>query len=276
MNLSRAISVPVLAGLALALATPHPANAEAAGDDDWRFSTTIYAWVPTMSGEASIQLRENRDVSLEMDPGDVLSALNFAAFAAVEAEKGRWGLATDLIYLDLGGTDRKEKGFTIGNVELPVGGSAKIQWDLSGWVWATGVTWLAVEDPRHPVKLVGGARMLDLTTEVKIDLEGDIGNIPLPGRRAQGEAGNTVWDAIVGVKGRFDPGVQDKWFVPYYFDIGTGESDLTWQGVLGVGYTFGWGDLLAAWRYLDYDLPNDYALRELTNSGAAIGVTFRF
>ena len=54
-----------------------------------------------MSGEASIQLRENRDVSLEMDPGDVLSALNFAAFAAVEAEKGRCGLATDLIYLDL-------------------------------------------------------------------------------------------------------------------------------------------------------------------------------
>jgi hypothetical protein len=46
--------------------------------------------------------------------------------------------------------------------------------------------------------------------------------------------------------------------------------------MVGIGYTFGWGDLLAAWRYLDYDLPNDYTLRELTNSGVAFGATFRF
>jgi hypothetical protein len=273
MNLSRSMSVPMLA--AIALATPLPANAEAASDD-WRFSTTIYAWVPSLSGEASIELRENRDVSLEMDPGDVLDALNFAAMAAFEAEKGRWGLATDLIYLDIGGAEDGQRDFTIGDVELPAGVSAEIRWDMTGWIWTTGVTWLAVEDPRHPVKLVGGARMLDLTSEAKIDLEGEIGDIPLPGRSARGEASDTVWDAIVGVKGRFDPGTADKWFVPYYFDIGTGESDLTWQGMVGVGYTFGWGDLMAAWRHLDYDLSDDYTLRELTTSGVAIGATFRF
>jgi hypothetical protein len=273
MNLCRSMSVPMLA--ALALATPLSANAEDAGDN-WRFSTTIYAWLPTLSGDASIQLRENRDVSVEMDPGDVLDALDFAAMAAFEAEKGRWGLVTDLIYLDLSNTEAGVKDFTIGNVEIPASASAEVEWDLSGWIWTTGVTWLAVEDPRHPVKLIGGARMLDLTAEVKIDIQGNIGSIPLPGRMAQGKDSGTVWDAFVGVKGRFDPGEADKWFVPYYLDIGTGESDLTWQGVLGVGYTFGWGDLLAAWRYLDYDFSNDNGLRELTNSGVAIGATFRF
>jgi hypothetical protein len=276
MNLSSAMPVRTLAACAaLALAAPYTAHAQAASDD-WRFSTTIYGWLPTLSGDASIQLKQNRDVSLEMDPGDVLSALNFAAFLAAEAEKGRWGVATDLIYLDLGGTERNARDFTLGGIELPADASAKIGWDLSGWVWTTGVTWLALEGPRHPLKLVGGARMLDLTTEAKIDLEGNVGGIPLPGRSAQGEAGNTAWDVIVGLKGRFDPGQADEWFVPYYFDIGTGESDLTWQGMLGIGYTFGWGDMLAAWRHLDYNLPNDYALRELTTSGVAIGATFRF
>jgi hypothetical protein len=33
---------------------------------------------------------------------------------------------------------------------------------------------------------------------------------------------------------------------------------------------------LAAWRHLDYDLSDDYTLRELTTSGVAIGATFRF
>ena len=132
MKLPRSIAVPTLAAIAAnAAAAPHPAHAEAAGDD-WRFSTTIYAWLPTMSGEASIPLKENRDVSLEMDPGDVLSALNFAAFLAAEAEKGRWGIATDLIYLDLGGTEKNARDFTIGDVELPADASAKIGWDLSG------------------------------------------------------------------------------------------------------------------------------------------------
>ena len=80
----------------------------------------------------------------------------------------------------------------------------------------------------------------------------------------------------MGVKGRFDLGQQGAWFVPYYADIGTGDSDLTWQAMLGLGYSFGWGDLIGAWRYLDYDMPSGDGLRDLYSSGAAIGVTFRF
>jgi hypothetical protein len=276
IRLPRSIAVPTLAAIAvIAAAAPCVSHAETASDD-WQFSTTIYGWLPTLSGDATIQLKQNRDVSLTMDPGDVLSALNFAAFLAADARKGRWGVATDLIYLDLGGTETGQRDFMLGDLELPVTASAKIGWDLTGWVWTTGVTWLALEGPRHPLMLVGGFRMLDLETEVKIDLEGDILGNPLPGRSADGEASDTAWDMIVGLKGRFDPGNVDEWFIPYYFDIGTGESDLTWQGMVGIGYTFGWGDLLAAWRYLDYDMPNDYTLRELTNSGVAVGATFRF
>jgi len=32
-------------------------------------------------------------------------------------------------------------------------------------------------------------------------------------------------------------GESRKWFVPYYLDVGTGESDLTWQAMGGIGYS---------------------------------------
>ncbi len=38
-------------------------------------------------------------------------------------------------------------------------------------------------------------------------------------------------------------GAGHAWSVPYYLDVGTGDSDLTWQGLLGLAYSFGWGDL---------------------------------
>ena len=45
-----------------------------------------------------------------------------------------------------------------------------------------------------------------------------------------------LWDGIVGAKGRIWIG-RSNWSIPYYFDIGTGSSSLTWQGMLGVAYT---------------------------------------
>jgi hypothetical protein len=41
-------------------------------------------------------------------------------------------------------------------------------------------------------------------------------------------------------------------FVPYYLDVGTGDSKLTWQGIAGLGYAFSWAEVIGTWRYLDY------------------------
>ena len=59
-------------------------------------------------------------------------------------------------------------------------------------------------------------------------------------------------DAIVGLRGRRNIG-GEQWFVTYYADVGAGDSDLTWQANVGAGYAFGWGDVVLAYRYLDYD-----------------------
>jgi len=64
--------------------------------------------------------------------------------------------------------------------------------------------------------------------------------------------------------------------VPFYLDVGTGQSDLTWQVAAGVGYSFQWGEVLAMWRYLDYNFKSGSDLEELNFNGAMLGVTFRW
>jgi hypothetical protein len=64
--------------------------------------------------------------------------------------------------------------------------------------------------------------------------------------------------------------------VPYYLDVGTGQSKLTWQGILGVGYAFNWGSIVGAWRYLDYEFKSGSSIENISFNGPAIGLIFRW
>ena len=68
-----------------------------------------------------------------------------------------------------------------------------------------------------------------------------------------------LWDVIVGIRGEFD-WTSEKWSTPYYLDVGTGSSSLTWQAMAGLSYAFGWGDLLLMYRHLDYDQSSNKLL----------------
>jgi len=71
-------------------------------------------------------------------------------------------------------------------------------------------------------------------------------------------------------------GANRQWYVPYYLDVGAGESDLTWQGMAGLGYSFDSIDVTGVWRYLDYDLGDSRPIKSIDFNGPAVGVTFRF
>jgi hypothetical protein len=99
--------------------------------------------------------------------------------------------------------------------------------------------------------------------------------MPVPGRAGAATAELSNWDFIFGLRGRFAFGAQKTWFVPYYVDLGTGDSDFTWQGIAGLGYAFEWCEITAVWRYLYYDLPSDTPIQEMNFSGPAAGITFQ-
>jgi hypothetical protein len=77
-----------------------------------------------------------------------------------------------------------------------------------------------------------GARLAHMKQELNWTFSGDFGPVTPP--PMTGTRGTSVdqWDAVVGGKGRVMFGADHHWAMPYYFDIGTGDSDFTWQAVL--------------------------------------------
>ncbi len=111
--------------------------------------------------------------------------------------------------------------------------------------------------------ILGGARYLYLKADLGLD--------PLDLRTS--DPGSN-WDAIIGARGDVD--LAEKWHLFGYLDIGTGESDLTWQAMAGIGYKFKWIHLNAAYRYLEWDFDDNAALDDLNISGPGLGIKFVF
>ena len=57
-------------------------------------------------------------------------------------------------------------------------------------------------------------------------------------------------------------------------DLGGGNTKFTWQAIAGIGYSFTWGDILVAWRYLDHEFKSGEPVQTLTFNGVGAGVIF--
>jgi hypothetical protein len=265
---------PLAAVAAVAALVPFHAHADSTSGG-WQWDATAYLWLPSLGGETSFPA-DGGGSSIDVSADAILDSLNFAFMGALAGHRGPWGIATDLLYLDLGSSKNGTRDFGIGQVDLPASVDADLRLDMTGWLWTLAGTYTLVQREAVSVEVLAGARMLDLEQTLRWQLNGDISTLPLPGRSGSGGAEATQWDAIVGMKGRASFGADGNWFVPYYLDVGTGDSDLTWQGMVGLGYRFDSVDAAAVWRYLDYDIGDDTPIASIDFNGPALGVTFRF
>jgi hypothetical protein len=269
----------LLASLALLLFAAEsftaPAAAQAVAQtspSDWQFSAILYLYLPQISGSTTFPT--GQAVNITIDPNKLISNLNFAFMGAFEARKGAWGGFTDLIYTNVGGSESATRDFSIGGVAIPGSVTANLHLDVKATVWTTAGFYRALDTPNISLDVLLGARGLFLNQNLSWQFSGDFGPFVGPGRGGSGESNLTNWDAIVGLKGRWSFGDRHAWFVPYYLDVGTGASHLTWQGMAGVGYGFSWGSVIAVWRYLDYQFKSNDA--SLAMNGPAIGVAFHW
>lgn len=264
--------------LVAALATPMamlamPARAQ--GADPWRFQASVYVYLPTISGSTSFP-QSGAGSGVAIDASTILDNLKFTFMGSFEARRDSWGLFTDVIYMDVGDSKSDYRQFTVGGITLPGGTSTRVDYDLKGWVWTVGGVWAVSSEPAATLDLLAGARLLDIEQTLGWDITGNVGSVPLPDRTGSSTAGLSNWDVVVGLKGRLTLGSGDRLFAPYYADIGTGESDLTWQVMGGIGYSFKWGDIVAAWRYLDYDMKSSDNIESLDFNGPAFSAVFRW
>ena len=44
----------------------------------------------------------------------------------------------------------------------------------------------------------------------------------------------------------------------------------------GIGYSFQWGDVVGAWRYIDYEMKSGKQVESLTFNGPSISAVFRW
>ena len=250
-----------------------PQTAIAQSSDDWRFHAVLYGYFPDIKGTSNFSTPGGTP-SINVDADTLISNLKFVFMGTFEAQKGRWGFLTDVIYLDVGGSNSGTRDISIGNVQLPAGVTANADLDIKGTVWTVAATYRLSPDPAAPIDVFAGARFIELKQTLGWEFSTDLGpNQPSRSGNSTNKASN--WDGIIGLKGRLAFGPNREWYVPYYADVGTGESDLTWQLFAGLGYTFRWGELVAGWRYLDYDFKGA-KLQDATFSGPLIGVGFHW
>ncbi len=266
------ILLPALAALVLGMPVTTGAQAQMKADD-LRFRATIYGWFPGISGTTEFPSGAGGP-SFNVNAKDLVDDLKIALMGTLEVQSGKWGGVVDWVYSDVGGDKSGTRNFSIRGQTLAAGVTANLNVDVKTNILGLAGTYSFVEDPATSIGLVFGARMLDVDQTLNWAFNG---TGPL-GIAAAGttEVSGTNWDAIIGLRGRARFGSDLRWFVPYYADVGGGNSKFTWQAIVGLGYSFSWGDVGVVWRYLDYEFKSGEPIQTLTFNGVAAGVSFTF
>jgi hypothetical protein len=271
-QMHRMVSV---AAIAVAAMAPNVVPAQPLSDQ-WQFGASVYGWLPTIRGNTSFPTGGS-DLSIKVDvsPSQIIDNLKFVAMGTFSAQKDHWGVFTDFIYLNVGGSKSAARNLRIGGVTLPVGITADASLDIKSLVWTLAGSYRVVADPNASLDVFAGARLLELKERLGWQFSADIGGITPPPRSGGSDVKGNKVDAIVGVKGRYAFGTNREWFVPYYVDVGGGDSKQTWQGVGGIGYAFHWGEVFVVYRYLDYKFKNA-KIDDVNLGGPAFGVVFHW
>jgi len=277
MKRTRLITFAALA--ALALCGPFSAAAQTT-DSDWKFSITPYLWLPSIDGTLKYSATPGISGSPEVQvgPNGYLENLRLAFMIAGEVRKDRWLAFTDVIYLDFSSEDGKVQSINFGGDRVSSSANVSTSSSLKGAAWTLGAGYAVL--PGRPVEMdvFGGMRYFGLHASsdwqltTTVTAPGGTQTFPRSGS-ISGTA--DLWDGIVGFKGRIWLG-RSNWSIPYYFDMGTGSSALTWQGMLGIAYSWKVVSLTLTYRYLYYDQKDDKLIQDMRFSGPALGVMFRF
>jgi len=273
----RAVAAAVIAVIASA------AQAQTApSDSSWTFAVTPYLWLPSFEGTLRYSLPPgsgNPEVGVQ--DNHPLSSLDAAFMIAGEARRGRLSFFGDYIYLKFSPSSSSVTAVDFNPGAPPVnplsttvdrGTTTQLKGQL--FTLAAGYNLAA---PDAPLDAIGGVRYLTLDSQTDWQLSAAVaGSGAGQTFAASGAAtrNQNTWDAIVGARGRAR--LMDRWFVPYYLDIGAGTSRLTWEAQTGVGYSFRWGDLTLAYRYLFYDQGQERLLHNFSFKGATLAASFRF
>jgi hypothetical protein len=241
------------------LASPLSARAaDPASPDSWKVAGDIYLWGASIGAETVT----GGKVHVGFDT--LLDHLDMAFMGGLGARKGRWTIGVDAIYMDVSGDSS-------GALTLPDGSVAPSSANLvlKAWVVDPNIGYNVVDTGTFTLDLVAGARYLYLKPTLSAQVDG-----PLETRFRQFSESANVWNGVGGIRGRVH--LCPRLFVPFYADAGAGASKLTWQAFGGLGYSFGWIEVVAAYRYIDWNLKDSKVFDDLNLGGPILGARIYF
>jgi len=212
----------------------------------------LYGWLPTLDGTMTFQVPGEPDESVETNHIDNLDAVIMGSYSL---RKGDWSFLADLIYLKVSG-DVPGKYNPLANYDIEL--TTKIFGFYGGYN--------ILQENQLDLNFIAGLRYFGLGVDVKRSRGALFDGLISPSLDS--------YDAVIGVNGQYN--IDANWYVPYQFDIGTGDSDLTWQANLSIAYRFGWGDVIGTYRYIHYDQDGTGLTEDFTLYGPKIGVVFNF
>jgi len=227
---------------------------------EWQGNASLYFWLPSIDASGNLDVPPDDgsgEEPLPVDPSQVLDALDLVFMASFEVRYNKFLFLTDVVYLDMSNT----KSVDILNT------SRDVAIGFEGWQSSYYGGYSVVDSDDMVLDVIGGLRYFSLEFEVEVEKE----IIATQRKRTFYEG---LLDGIVGIKGQYN--IAKGWFIPYHADVGTGQSDLTYQLVSGIGYGGGWGDVALTYRHQAWHMGDDGILNTFTLSGSSIAYRYHF
>lgn len=265
--LGEVVVQPNVSTPAVAPATEAPALTPEA--EKWKFRLTPYFWLGAMNGNLTVK---GQNIGIHQDLSDVVNLLedhfNFGACIHFEAEKGRWGIFTDVLYLDLGG----EHAGPLGNLVQDVT-SQQFIGELGGFYTLVEPKPRSEGSMPFRVDALAGCRVTWLENSITPTLAAKVTD-------------SQAWiDPIIGARMAVDP---TDWLQFSArgdiggFDIAPGTTTkFSWQIILDLSFRL--SDLLnleLGYRWLSQDYEDgsgaNLFVYDITTGGPFVGLTFKW
>ena len=222
--------------------------------DSWRFGIAIYGWFPGTHGTVGIL---GHDASANASFHDIFHTLKGIIPIAVEADKGRFVMPIDYLWLKLG-YDKQIPFDDLNQTSVNV--------HLTQSIFTPKLGYRVVDGEHLKFDVLGGIRYWYLGQDTRLEPSG------------VGFSKSANWvDGLGGA--RFILPLGEKANVIVAGDAGAGGANLDYQvvGLLNYYFTPKWG-LGLGWRYLDVDYrpSNHQFVYDMIINGPIAGIFFEF
>ena len=217
---ARILSTMFAAGTLLAITAAPAGAADESASGAWRFKVSPYVWTPGIGGATGAG-----DFNLGFS--DILESVNWLTMGELTASKNKFSVSADLINmkLNIGGNEQFPIPIPPGSpAAVSVGIDASSKAVLKAWVVSPTVRYKLIDKEQASLQVLAGARYLSL--DVTATVTASVGAMR---RAVQVSDTEDWWDGIVGASGRVYLDNSKHMYFDYYGDVGTGDSDLTWQ-----------------------------------------------